>query len=240
MQAALLTAATIPACSGGGGGGTVERCRGGGGGGRAVGRSLPGGPGPREPTPDGAGEEAAARPQHPPAGPAGRGGVPPGHSPSTGRGTNSVAAQAPTRSHRRTFWKRRARARPQKRRFVPPTARRDQSAAAQPDAQPVGSAPRSAARLRRGEGGRAVLRVRGMPEARSRPEARTAHAQRAEGGEPSSGAVGGAGDGRWGAQPPALHVGAASFPAETPSARRRPVTANDPRPSVLPRPPPAS
>ena len=212
----------------------------GGGGGRAVGRSLPGGPGPREPTPDGAGEEAAARPQHPPAGPAGRGGVPPGHSPSTGRGTNSVAAQAPTRSHRRTFWKRRARARPQKRRFVPPTARRDQSAAAQPDAQPVGSAPRSAARLRRGEGGRAVLRVRGMPEARSRPEARTAHAQRAEGEEPSSGAVGGAGDGRWGAQPPALHVGAASFPAETPSARRRPVTANDPRPSVLPRPPPAS
>ena len=90
--------------------------------------------------------------------PAGRGGVPPGRSPSTGRGTNSVAAQAPTRSHRRTFWKRRARARPQKRRFVPPTARRDQSAAAQPDAQPVGSAPRSAARLRRGEGGRAVGR----------------------------------------------------------------------------------
>ena len=182
------------------------------------GAAVPGGPGPQEPTPEGAGEEAAARPQHPPAGPAGRSGVPPGHSPSTGCGTNSV--EMPTRSRRTTFWNclARARARERKRRFLPPNARRDQSAAAQRYIQPIGSAPLSAAGLRRGEWGRALVRMRGMPEPSSWPELRTAHALRGDGEEPLSGAVGGAGDGRWGAPPLTLRGGAAFFPAQSPPA----------------------
>lgn len=55
-----------------------------------LGGGKPGGPGPQEPTPNGAGEEAAAHPQHPPV-------SPPGMRNQL-RGT-----QSQTRNHRRSF-----------------------------------------------------------------------------------------------------------------------------------------